>query len=296
MVLSSELVCYRTGMADVLKGQVAEVGKIKGLLGVRVGDDASERAVLEDVPLGPFRLHCALLLHKAQMHMVAVLGANESNNLHSLAVQMRPVLECAGQIVLEASPAVDVEGSAAVIHTLYLEPERVREVDDYFDRDYLGTLIRATKGEMRHEQLLAQISKSIREEFDKELLVKARSLKQEDKVAPLYGGKDWYGFLSDKFCHGKVDWTEGSWQGGVSSNNTLQDAYAFAAFMDYLANQVAVMNAYAALQIPSKKALDVRMEIVLSQLQKVRAETKASRDRAAGPILATESSDDGEYC
>ena len=171
MVLSSELVCYRTGMADVLKGQVAEVGKIKGLLGVRVGDDASERAVLEDVPLGPFRLHCALLLHKAQMHMVAVLGANESNNLHSLAVQMRPVLECAGQIVL-------------VIHTLYLEPERVREVDDYFDRDYLGTLIRATKGEMRHEQLLAQISKS-REEFDKELLVKARSLKQEDKVAPL---------------------------------------------------------------------------------------------------------------
>lgn len=278
MVLSSEVVHYRTGMAGVLKGQVAEVGKIKGLLGVRVGDDVSERAALEDVPLGPFRLHCALLLHKAQMHMVAVLGANESNNLHSLAVQMRPVLECAGQVVL-------------VIHTLYLEPERVREVDDYFARDYLGTFIRATKGEMGHEQLLAQISK-IREEFDEEPLVKARSLKQEDKVAPLYSGKDWYGLLSDKFCHGKVDWAEGSWQGGVSSNNTFQDAYAFAAFMDYLANQVAVMNAYAALQIPSKKTLDARMKIILTQLQKVRAGIKALRDRAMAEAI--ESLDDGE--
>ena len=277
MELESEVTRYRAEMAAVLKGQVAEVGKIKGLLGVKVGDDASERAFLEDVPLGLFRLHCALLLHKARMHMVAVLDANKSNNLHSLAVQMRPVLECAGQVVL-------------VIHTVYFEPERVREVDDYFERDYLGTFIRATKGEMGHEQLLAQISET-RKEFDKEPLVKARSLKQEDKVATLYGGKDWYRLLSDKFSHGRVDWIEGSWQGGVCSNNTVQDNYAFAAFMDYLVNQVALMNAYAALQIPSRKALEVRMEIVLSQLQKVRAGTKASRDRA---MMATDNSDDGE--
>ena len=54
-------------------------------------------------------------LNKAQIHIAAVLVANESNNLHSLAVQMRPVLECAGQVVL-------------VIHTLCLEPERIEDV------------------------------------------------------------------------------------------------------------------------------------------------------------------------
>ena len=277
MLSASEVAHYRSGMASLLKGQVVEVEKIKGRLGVKVGDDASERAVLEDAPLGVFRLHCALLLHKAQIHMIAVLGANESNNLHSLAVQMRPVLECAGQVVL-------------VIHNLFIEPERVGDVDDYFDRDYLGTFIRATKGEMGHEQLLTQISK-IRKEFDKEPLSKARSLKQEDKVVWLEGGRVWYKLLSERFCHGKVDWVVGSWQGGVSSNNTIQDDCAFAVFMDYLVNQVAVMNAYAALQIPSKKTIGMRMEIILTQLQKVRAATKLLRDRA---MLATDNSDDGE--
>lgn len=282
MELESEVARYRTGMACLLKNQVSEVDEIKRRLGVTIGDDASERAALEDLSfedgsLGVFRLYCAVLLHKAQMHMTAVLIANESSNLHSLAVQMRPVLECAGQVVF-------------VIRTLYLEPERIGDVDDYFDRDYLGTLIRATKGEMGHEKLLAQISK-IREEFDKEPLGKARSLKQEEKVESLHGGKNWYRFLSDSFCHGRVVWTEGSWKGGVSSNNTVQDVFTFAAFMDYLVNQVALMNAYAALQIPSKKALNVRMDIVLSQLQKIRAETKASRDHT---ILAIENSDDGE--
>ena len=38
------------------------------------------------------------LAAKARLHVIACLRANNINNLHSLAVQMRPMLECAGQI------------------------------------------------------------------------------------------------------------------------------------------------------------------------------------------------------
>ena len=187
-VVLSEVSRYRTGMAGLLKSRIGEINEIKRRLGVIVGDDASERAALEDVPLGVFRLHCALLLHKSQMHMVAVLGANESNNMHSLAVQMRPVLECAGQVVL-------------VNHNLFIEPEHIGKVNDYIDRDYVETLVRTTKGQLNHKRLLNRISR-IRKEFDKEPLSKG-SFEQADKVAPLYSGKEWYGLLSEKFSHGE---------------------------------------------------------------------------------------------
>ena len=257
-------------MASVLKIQLGEVEEIKRRLDVTVGDDGSERTALEDGPHGPFRLLCAVLLHKAQMHIFAVLVANENNNLHSLAVQMRPVLECAGQIKL-------------VIHNLLIEPEHIGDVDDYFDRDYLGTLNRATKGQMSREQLLARIAE-IRKEFDLGPLSRIWNLNQEDKVAHLYGGKAWIKHLSKYFSHGEAAWKGYSWQGGVRSINTVEDEFTFAGFMDYLANQVAVMNAYAALEIPSKKALGDRSEIILYQLQKVRAEIEKLRGDAVFAI------------
>ena len=80
--------------------------------------------------------------------MVAILCANENNNVHSLAVQMRPVLECAGQVVL-------------VFHNLMIEPERgVSVVLGYINANYYGTFIRLTKGDVSQEQLLTQISEA----------------------------------------------------------------------------------------------------------------------------------------
>ena len=250
--------------------------EIKRRLGVIVGDDISERAAFEDVPHGPFRLHCAVLLHKAQTHMVAVLGANESSNLHSLAVQMRPVIECAGQVKL-------------VVHNVCIEPD-VGDVDDYFARDYLGTFNRATKGQMTREELLGKINE-IRGKFFQEPLSTKRNLSQEDKVSPLDGGTAWYKHLSKYFSHGEAVWTGYSWQGGVRSMNTVADEFAFAGFMDYLVNQVAVMNAYAALEIPSKKTLGERSQIILNQLQKVRVATGKLRKCAAS---AMQRPNDGE--
>ncbi len=274
MVSANAIGDYRTGVASLLNIQVEEVSVIKQRLGVVVGDDASERATLKDVPLGPFRLHCAVLLHKAQLHMVAVLGANESNNLHSLAVQMRPVLECAGQVVL-------------VVHNVFVDRKAAGKAIDYMDADYYRTIIGATKGQVTHEQLLAHISE-IRKEFNEEE-ANVKKFRQEDKVASLHGGKAWYSYLSDYFCHGRAVWRGHSWRGGVRSMNTVEDEFAFAGFMDYLVNQVAVMNAYAALQIPSEKTLGERTEVILGHLQKVRAEIEVLRDRAMSAIKESSS-------
>ena len=275
MVLANAVGDYRTGAASVLKAQVRDLAEIKRRLGVIVGDDASERAALEDVPLGPFRLHCALLLHKAQLHMVAVLAANESDNLHSLAVQMRPVLECAGQVVL-------------VVHNVFVDRDSASKALDYMDADYRQTFIRSTKGQVTHKQLLAHISE-IRREFN-EKPAKGGSLKQANKVASLHGGKAWYRYLSEFFGHGRrAEWRGHPWRGGVRSMDTVEDEFTFAGFMDYLVNQVAVMNAYAALQISSEKTLDERTEIVLGHLQKVRTEIEVLRERALSAIKESSS-------
>ena len=154
------------------------MGETERWLDVAVeGDEASVRAVLQDDPTGAFRIMCALLLHKARIHMVATLRANETGNVHSLAVQMRPVLDCAGQVVL-------------VFHYLKIEPERgVRVFGGYINAEFLQEFIGLTKGDNRREQLLTQVLDA--SGMSKEEVGKARGLNQADKVVPLEGGKDW---------------------------------------------------------------------------------------------------------
>ncbi len=258
---------YRTGMANLLAELVDAVEATEQWLNVDVeGDEASARVVLKGHPTGVFRIICAQLLRKAKLHMIAMLRANESNNVHSLAVQMRPVLECAGQVVL-------------VFHNLMFEPEHgERAFHRYIIADYYRTIIGMSKGKVSHEQLLTQIKETsgmLEAEVEK-----GSSLKQADKVASLDGGKAWYDYLSKYFRHGDGDWRGLSWQGGVSSVNTVQDEYAFAGLMDYLVNQVAVMNAYAALCPMSGRVEHGRIESTLAHLQEIRAVTRELRDRA----------------
>ena len=258
---------YRTGVANLLAKLVGAVSETERLLDVNVEDDeASAQAVLEDDPTGMLRIMCGLLLHKAEIHMVAMLRANESGNLHSLAVQMRPVLECAGQIVL-------------IFHNLMIDPEHGENVFlAYANADYYRMMIRLSKGGVSHEQVLTKIMET--SGMSKEEVAKGGSLRQADKVAPLEGGKDWYGYLSEYFCHGKGEWRGHSWQGGVSSVNTVQDEYTFAGLMDYLVNQVAVMNAYAALCPVAGEEGDGWVESALALLREVRTVTKEFRDCA----------------
>ncbi len=269
--LENEVARYRTGITTLLARQVKTAGEIERKLNVVVGDDASEREVVKDMPFGPIRLYCALLLHKARLHIFAVLDANEKNNIHSLAVQMRPVLECAGQVV-------------HIIHKPFVDPDHIGDANEYVDRDFLGTMVRATDGQIGRQELLDRIS-DIRKEFDEEPLGKTRSIRQEDKVAPLHGGKEWYKLLSERFCHGnKADWRDQLWRGGVNPTTTFECDYTFGGFMDYLVRQVAVMNLYARLPLISGKMSEDSVESALDHIQQIQDEAKTLRDDAIAAV------------
>ncbi len=266
MASASEVSRYRTGVANVLAKLVAVVGETEQWLDVPAdGDEVSMRAALEDDPTGAFPIMCALLLRKARLHMIAMLRANKTSNVHSLAVQMRPILECAGQVVL-------------VFHNLMIEPERgMSVVRGYLNADYYQRIIRLTKGDIGHKELLKRIS-AASEMSERDVRKDRRRLDQVDKVRRLEGGEVWYGYLSEYFCHGRADWKGLLWQGGVSSMNTVRDEFTFAGLMDYLVNQVAVMNAYAALCPVKGNVAHERVEAAQALLQKVRATSKALRD------------------
>ena len=106
-----------------------------------------------------------------------------------------------------------------------------------------------------------------------------RSLKQADKVAALQGGKGWYEYLSERFCHGRADWRRTSVGGGRElGKHASGRVYAPRGLMDDLVNQVAVMNAYAALCPVVKGLAPGRVETTLAQLHEMRATTRALRD------------------
>ena len=119
---------------------------------------------------------------------------------------------------------------------------------------------------------------------------KGRSLHQADKVATLAGGREWYDYLSQHFSHGNVaDWRGLSWRGGVIAMDRVEDEFAFLDLMNYLVNQVAVMNAYAALCPVEKDANDQCekwVEPTLAQLRDVRESSKTFVDAAR--VAATE--------
>ena len=139
---------YRAGMAELLRASLAQTGHIEQGFGVSAGARESAQGAFEDEPTGVFGVMCAMLLRKARSHGIAVLRANDHSNAHSLGVQMRPVLECAGQVVL-------------TFHNLMIETERAEEtVGGYLNADFYQTVIREMKGGVSHDQLLQSISQA----------------------------------------------------------------------------------------------------------------------------------------
>lgn len=214
----------------------------------------------------------------------AVLRANETSNLHSLAVQMRPALECVGQVVFFFHNLI-------IAPRLTMAPERAVEVvENRLNADHYQTRRTRTKGKSSRKELRevdAQAQEAAAAFFGalKPKRRRGRTLDQVDKVANLEGGHKWYRHLSKHFGHGRADWRGLSWRGGVISINTVKDEFAFLGLMDYLVNQVTVMNAHAAL-CPVAGDADDRWERwaepALAQLRDVRQASKALRDIATG--------------
>lgn len=274
MALVNEVARCRTGVANLLAESVAMTRKLERRLGVTGGwSEAAEQFDLNADPTAALRIMCALLLRKARLHSEAVLRANKISNLHSLAVQMRPALECAGQIVfffynLIIAPDLTMSRDSAL-----------SAVSDYLNSAGFRKIIEMTRDNGRRKELLGMISETEAEAavsvgMPKPKKRRSRSYNLADKVALLPEGKKWYSHLSDYFTHSKKADLKGlSYCGGVISNSTIADGLAFLEFMSYLANQLAFMNSAAALCPVSGDAddqWDRWVEPALVQLRNVR--------------------------
>ena len=255
---------YRAGLAELLRASLAQTGQIEQGLGVSAGAPESVEAAFGDQPIGVFRVMCAMLLRKARLHGIAVLRANDGSNAHSLGVQMRPVLECAGQVVL-------------TFRNLMIETERAEEtVGGYMNADFYQTVIRETKGGVGHDELLQRISEAGGNREDGS---GRGRLKHIDKLAMLQGGADWWRYLSRCFCHATPGTLRGElWQGGVRSINTQRDALTFGGLLDYLVEQVAVMNAHAVLCPNDAGAPFGQVDDALERLRQMRAAAAELRE------------------
>ena len=307
MVSAGDTARYRAGTASLLATSVEAAGEIERWLdsGADGGEGGSQvqawlsqnpedsswaLAAPADDPTGFHRIICALLLRKARIHALAVLRANETNNAHSLAVQMRPVLECAGQVAF-------IFHHLFIAPDLLMEPERAAStVTGYMDADYYRTVIGATKGGIGHEELLQTISEAAEAAAAKFGMPrpearKGKRLRHGDKVAMLSGGNVWYDRLSEYFCHGEADWTGPSWQGGVTAMDATHDLTC-AGMMHYLADQVAFMNAYASLCPVAGRVDHDRVDAALAQLREVR-EASAALLNAAGLAVERHEASEG---
>ena len=170
-----------------------------------------------------------LLLRKAQLHLVAVLRAHKSNNLHSLAVHMRVVLECAAHVLSTAHAAS--KGT----------PKDFAQVLNRTEYDFQDAVIRLSRGSMGYVPIQKMII-SAREGIGQSRTKPPINVKLADRISVLAGGSEWYEHLSEFFCHSDASVLTGaSFCGGVMSMNAEADELAFAVFLNYLTEQVICM-------------------------------------------------------
>ena len=254
---------YRSAMAEVLTKSLSLMAEA---IGTDTGEEEFTPGRAADIERDPFvaiQLQARLLVKKARLHVIAALSANRNSNLHSLSVQMRPALECAGQVVL-------------VFHNLFTamrpDPDAIGR---YLNADFYQTMQRLTQGQLGHDYLLKEIASADPAAPRR----KAKRFNESDTVKSLEGGPDWYSFLSDRFHHRNVDALEGpSCLGGVMSNNTTVDQLAFAESLGYFAHQILVMVSHAALSPTTNLETDPFLAKVFALIADRRAATEAFRN------------------
>ena len=106
------------------------------------------------------------------------------------STEMRPALECAGQVV---SMFKDLYGKA---------PGAENRISRYLNADYYQTIIRLSRGQMDHREILEQINAAV--PTRSEPVRKIRSFRESEKVKDLEFGEIWYGHLSDCFFHSEL--------------------------------------------------------------------------------------------
>ena len=217
---------YRESMAGYLRDSLQMIKLLLSAADFGEGFPHIFGQPTDDSPEVLVRNSCGLLLRKAQFHVTAALIAHKGSNLHSFAVQMRVVLECAAQIVDTAQGAYEGTPKAVARHV------------NRFERDFQYAMDNLSRGQITPVEIQGMIVSARRASGQ----VGNKPPRREtiaDKLAALPHGKSWYDHLSECFCRDNSSaLKEPSYRGGVLSINTLEDCLAFAIFLDYLAEQV----------------------------------------------------------
>ena len=195
----------------------------------------------KDDPTVVLETTTGLLVRKACLHVAATLRANEASNMHSLAAQMRPALECAGQVLTTIKDLFDgsSEGKSAVLRRA--------------KADYYKTITRLSQGQLDPRDLLPNIAK-VQLANNKIGSAKGR-FKLQETVKDLEFGGEWYDHLSDCFFHSDLSALKGrSYYGGVRLADSADDQIAFGFQLEYLTDQVLIMIRYAAMCPPETRA------------------------------------------
>ena len=279
-----DLIHCRSSMSELLRVAVAMTSTLEQRLDIPDNwfEVIGEKAVNPDSFVG-IQIFTALLLRKARIHTIAAIRANKTSNLRSLAVQMRPVLECAGQVVFFFYHTV-------IAPDLFMSAESAMSaVDSRLKADFHQTFLKATRGRISSAELrkmATQVGEEAAKAFGMPTPEKQRSgrLRQVDKVTTLANGPEWYNYLSENFCHARTVTRRGLlWGDNIASRDGVQDQFAFLLFMYYLLEQVAFMNSAAALCPVAGETgdrWDQWVEPALVQLRNTRASSKTLMDAA----------------
>ena len=253
---------YRESMASFLQASLAGINDFLSPVDFDHIFVPINQAEFDDDPAIAFRKMSYMLISKARLHVFAALMANKLDNMHSLAVQMRPALECAGQVV---SLFKDLYGK---------HPGAENRISRYINADYYQTIIRLSRGQTDHTEILKQINDV--DLTNQEPIRKIKSFKELEKVRDLEFGANWYRHLSENFFHSDLEALKNhSYFGGVSSCNTMYDKYGFAALLDYLAHQMMVMVMYAAVCPEEDLKEDMRFDKAAALLEKKKSVSDA---------------------
>ena len=266
--LATVVTKYRESMAGCLQASLVGINDFLSPVDLDGVFGPINQPEVDDDPVIVFRQMSYLLMAKARLHVFAAVRANRESNIHSLAVQMRPALECAGQVV---SVFRDLVGKY---------PGAEDRIIRYANADYYQTVIRLSRGQVDHNEILSKINAAVPTRT--EPVRKVRSLRESEKVKDLSFGENWYGHLSDCFFHSDMAALKNdSHFGGVRSNNTMRDEFGFALLLDYLAHQMMVMVMYAAACQDDSLEEDERFDKVVEPLKKKKAVSESFRKKLA---------------
>ena len=221
----SSVHCYRSTMARYLDEAQQMTGQC--LSGADFGEAFPHLfGPPDDDPLLALRNAHGLLLKKAQLHIGAVLKANAHDNVHSMAVHTRVVLECGAQLIADAHARS--EGSRGSYTRLLNATES----------DYLYAMRAASRGQIDDATLQEGIARA-RRAIGEPLRESPKRVTVTDKVSALPGGTSWYDFISEFFCSPDVGVLAGPrWRGGVVSTEPSEVDLACAGVLQYLVRVV----------------------------------------------------------